>query len=466
MITIQSFANRPVAVFGLGRGRITAAALAASGADVWAWDDNVQARDRAKEDGLPLVDLYNCDWSALTTLVLSPGIPHTHPKPHPVALLAQEAGCEIIGDIELLIRSRPEASYIGVTGTNGKSTTTALIGHILKSAGCTVEIGGNLGIPVLGLMPLAADGIYVLELSSYQLDLTPSLTCDVAVLLNISADHLARHGGMEGYIAAKKQIFGGQNLDSTAVVGDDDDSCRAILADLRARRAGPRPIAISGKHRAVGGVHAADGQLTDEMTDGAVAVIDLKAIQALPGEHNWQNAAAAFAATRAFGIEPGRIAQGMRHFPGLAHRQERIATIDGIAYVNDSKATNADATAKALLCYDAIYWILGGQGKEGGVASLVPYLDRVRHTFLIGQSAGEFADSLSGKIALTQCGTLDIAVARAREQALADGATGTVVLLSPAAASFDQFTDFEARGAHFRALVEALPGRKVEGAVH
>ena len=466
MITVQSFTNRPVAIFGLGRGRITAAALAASGADVWAWDDNVQARDRAKEEGLPLVDLYKCDWSELTTLVLSPGIPHTHPKPHPVALLAHEAGCEIIGDIELLIRSRPEASYIGITGTNGKSTTTALIGHILKSAGRKVEIGGNLGIPVLGLTQLEADGTYVLELSSYQLDLTPSLQCGVAVLLNISADHLARHGGMDGYIGAKKQIFVGQKPGTTAVVGDDDDSCRAILAELSARKAGPRPIAISGNHRVAGGVHAADGRLTDETADGAIAVIDLKAIQALPGEHNWQNAAAAFAATRAHGIEPDRIAQAMRHFPGLAHRQERIATIDGIVYVNDSKATNADATAKALVCYDTIYWILGGQGKEGGVASLVPYLDRVRHTFLIGESASAFADSLSGKVAQTRCGTLDVAVAQAREQALADGATGAVVLLSPAAASFDQFADFEARGARFRALVEALPGRKAKEAVH
>ncbi len=458
MIHIHSFANRPVAVFGLGRGRITAVALAQSGAQVWAWDDNAEARRRAADDGVALVDLYRCDWSALTTLVLSPGIPHTHPKPHPVALLAQRAGCEIIGDIELLIRSRPDARVIGITGTNGKSTTTTLIGHILKTAGREVEVGGNVGIPVLGLRPLGAQGTYVLELSSYQLELTPSLRCDVSVLLNITPDHLGRHGGMAGYIAAKRLIFKNQGSGLTAVVGAEDDPCREILAELAHRVDGPRAVAISGSGRLDRGVYADNGILTDAIQGGAVAVIDLRTVATLPGVHNWQNAAAAYAVTRAAGLETNEIVAGIRTYPGLAHRQELIAVIDGVAYVNDSKATNADAVAKALVCYDDIYWILGGQAKEGGIESLLPLLSRVRHAYLIGEAASLFAATLGDKIPHSPSATLDAALQAARGQALADGTAAPVVLLSPAAASFDQFRDFEDRGSRFRAMVESLPG--------
>ena len=465
MIDIRSFADRPAAVFGLGRGgRVAAAALAASGARVWAWDDNATAREQAAREGLPLVDLYSCDWSQLTTLVLSPGIPHTHPKPHPVALLAHRAGCEIIGDIELLVRSRPDARYIGITGTNGKSTTTALIGHLLTGAGRDVEVGGNIGIPVLGLRPLGSDGIYVLELSSYQLELTPSLHCDVAVLLNITPDHLGRHGGMEGYVEAKRLIFKNQRSNDTAVVGTEDEHCRAIIASLSQRRNGPRVIPISGTGKVAGGVFAERGSLYDGMHGNPAA--DLTAISTLPGVHNWQNAAAAFAAARTVGIERDTITRSLATYPGLNHRQERIAVIDGVAYVNDSKATNADAAEKALVCYDDIYWIAGGQAKEGGIESLLPHLGRIRHAYLIGECGEDFARTLDGKVAVTRSGTLAAAIDQARKQALTDKTANPVVLLSPAAASFDQFKDFEDRGRQFRALVEALPGNRAAQAVH
>ncbi len=460
MIDVTPFTDRPIAVFGLGRSGLAAAeALHRSGMAVWAWDDDADARARAEAAGASLVDLYGCDWAALTSLVLSPGIPHTHPAPHPVAEAARAAGTEIIGDIELLGRCQRQAAYIGITGTNGKSTTTALIGHILLSAGITAEIGGNLGAAALSLAPLAKDGFYVLEMSSYQLELTVSVTFDVAVLLNISSDHLERHGGMDGYVAAKRLIFRRQSAAHTAVVGIDDASSRAIHDDLVA--ANDRVVVpVSAEGAVTGGVYVDGGILIDD-TDGETApVIDLRHIATLPGRHNWQNAAAAYAAARAAGLRPDAIAAAIKTYPGLAHRQERIAVIDDIAYVNDSKATNADAAARALACYDCIFWIAGGQAKAGGITGLEPHLSRVRRAFLIGEAADAFADSLSGLVEVHVSRDLASAVEAARRAALADDVAGAVVLLSPACASFDQFTDFEARGDAFRRLVEALPGRR------
>jgi len=457
VIEVFPFAGYPVAVMGLGKsGLATAEALRAAGAEVWAWDDSEAKRAEAKAKGFEPVDLTTCHWNELTSLVLSPGIPHTHPKPHPVAALAKQHKVEIIGDIELLARCERHASYIGVTGTNGKSTTTALIGHILKKVGKRAAVGGNIGTPVLALDPIG-DGIYVLEMSSYQLELTVSLTFDVAVLINISPDHLDRHGGMDGYIDAKKLIFHRQTSPRTAVVGVDDPYSLALHDELM-RIGDQHIIAISAVRRIDRGVYVHEGVLFDAIQSDAEEIGDLRPIATLPGEHNWQNAAAAYAACRALGIEGKAIVEAMASYPGLPHRQETVAVAGGLTFVNDSKATNADAAAKALSCYDAIYWIAGGRAKEGGIASLKPFFGRIRHAYLIGESAEPFAAALPGAVPRTMSGTLEAAVTAAHRDAVNDKAAGAVILLSPAAASFDQFANFEARGDAFRALALALPG--------
>ena len=457
MIHVFPFEGRTVAVLGLGRTGLSAAeALMRSHAVVWAWDDNEAARDAAARAGIPLVDLSHCNWSTPTSLVLSPGIPHTHPRPHPVVALARDAGCEVIGDIEMLARTQRDATFIGVTGTNGKSTTTALLGHILDAAGRPTQVGGNIGVPVLELQPVTPGGLYVLEVSSYQLELSPSMRFDVAVLLNISTDHLEHHGGMAGYVAAKKLIFRGQTAGTTAVVGIDDEPARAVFETLR-ENGEQAVVPISGGRPAAGGVYAADGVLRDDRAVDDDA-FDLRPLVHLPGAHNWQNAAAAFAAARAVGVPPHAIASGIRSYPGLRHRQEPVATIDGVTYVNDSKATNPDAAAKALACYDTIYWIAGGRAKGGGLEAMEPYLERIRHAFLIGEAADAFAAALAGKVPLSKPGTLKEAVAEAQGLARRQDSRDAVVLLSPACASFDQFDNFEARGDAFRALVGALSG--------
>ncbi len=471
---MTSFENQPVALFGLGRSGIAAAlALQAGGADVAAWDDAEDVRARAGKHGIRLRDLYTLyadDWRRQAALVLAPGVPLDYPRPHAIVSLARRAGCEVIGDVELLGRAKPEAAYIGITGTNGKSTTTALVGHILKAAGIAAEVGGNIGTPVLDLQPLDANGIYVLEMSSYQLDLTRSVTFDVAVLLNISADHLDRHGGMQGYIAAKKKIFrlhGKPTASLTAVVGVDNQKSRAVYEDLKAdgRR---RVIAVSGHGRdegpVAGGVYAAAGMLIDDRDGRAVPVMDLGGIEALSGAHNHQNAAAAFTVVRAAGLGEAAAADAIRGFPGLAHRQEVVAANDGVLYVNDSKATNSAAAARALAAHAAhgdIYWIAGGRLKEGGLAALTPYLANVRHAFLIGEAADAIAAFLGDRVPFDVSGDLATAFAQARDMArdMNKGAERPVVLLSPACASFDQFKDFEARGDAFRDLVESSGGR-------
>jgi UDP-N-acetylmuramoylalanine--D-glutamate ligase len=468
MIPVTLFKGRQVAVLGLGKsGLASAEALCAGGAEILAWDDAEAARAKARDAGIPLTDLAVSDVSAWAALILSPGIPHSYPEPHPVARQARAAGLEIIGDVELLARSRPDATYIGITGTNGKSTTTALIGHILTEAGRSVAVGGNLGTPVLSFdLPKTdeTDELYVLEMSSYQLELTPSLGFDVAILLNITPDHLDRHGGMPGYVAAKRRIFGGQaeprrGGPKVAVIGIDDAACRGIYEDLL-REGGRRIIPVSCMAPVSGGVYAAGDRLFDASDEWTREVLDFGRLERLPGLHNRQNVAIAYAATRHLGLAPETIAGAIASFPGLAHRQELVATIDGIRYVNDSKATNADATEKALVCYDNIYWIAGGVPKAGGIASLAPHFPRIRHAFLIGHAAEDFAATLGTAVGHTLCGDLASAVEAARRSALAETRPGGTVLLSPACASFDQFANFEERGLRFRGLVEALPGRR------
>ncbi len=457
MIDLFYMEGLPVAVMGLGKsGLATATALRRSGAEVWVWDDNPASRATAEADGFRVVDLSTADLSELTTIVWSPGIPHTHPAPHPVALRARAAGIELVCDVELLGRAERDAAFIGITGTNGKSTTTTLIGHIMAAAKRPISVGGNLGTPVLTFDPLGSGGTHILEMSSYQLELTFSITFDVAVLLNVTPDHLARHGGMDGYVAAKKLIFHRQTAPRTAVIGVDDDHCRAIFAALTAA-ADQRIWPISARGPVAGGVYAADGGLIDDTEGRAERVAELADFPNLLGAHNWQNAAAAFAACKAAGVPTATIVAAMASFPGLAHRQQLVASVQGVRFVNDSKATNADATEKALATFDPIYWILGGQAKDTGLAGLEGYMARVRHAFLIGEAEDQFAAWLDGQgVAYTRCGTLDVATAKAAGLALAEGLSDACVLLSPACASWDQFANFEKRGEAFAAYADAI----------
>ena len=462
-IDLSFFAGLPVAVLGLGKSGLAAArALHTSGAEVWAWDDSEDSRAKARAAEVPLVDLNSVNWQEVTSLILSPGIPHSFPEPHPVVAEARKHGVEIIGDIELLARAQRNASYLGITGTNGKSTTTALIGHILKLAARRVEIGGNLGTPALTLEPLEHDGIYVLEMSSYQLELTLSITFDVAVLMNITPDHLDRHGGFDGYVKAKRLIFHRQTRPRTAIVGVDDATSRAIYEELKAADE-QVVIGISGERAVAGGVYVQDGVLIDDSAGKRTPAIDLKEVPSLPGSHNGQNAAAAYAACKAVGVDPAVICACLRSFPGLAHRQQIVAVIDSVPYINDSKATNADAAAKALACYDRILWIAGGRAKEGGLAGLEPYYGRIAHAFLVGEAAEDFARVLEGTVPVSLSGTIAQAVPAARDAATR--LPGSVVLLSPACASFDQFPNFEKRGEAFVAAVKALPGERGEVAI-
>jgi UDP-N-acetylmuramoylalanine--D-glutamate ligase len=455
MIDVYPFHGFTVAVLGLGKsGLPTALALAASGAEVWAWDDSEDRRAEARAAGVNLVDLHAVELRELTTLVLSPGIPHTHPAPHGVVTRARAAGLEIVCDVDLLFRTQREAAYVGITGTNGKSTTTALVGHVLKHAKRRVEIGGNIGTAALSLEPLADGGTYVVEMSSYQLELSPTAVWDVAVLLNVSPDHLDRHGGMDGYVAAKMNIFQRQTRPRVAIVGVDDAISAGIHANL-VRADDQAVIAISGTRQLESGVYVAEGILYDARDGKPVAIRDLSDCLTLPGAHNHQNAAAAAAVALQIGIPRAAIAEALATYPGLAHRQERIATLDGVLFVNDSKATNADAAARALGCYDKIQWIAGGQAKDGGIESLRPYFPRVAHAWLIGEAANDFARTL-GDVPHTLAGDLASAV----RGAFAAAKPGTVVLLSPACASWDQFRSFEHRGETFRGLVAGLSGNE------
>lgn len=453
MIRVPQLSGKKVVVMGLGKsGTATAAALSGSGAEVRAWDDNEAARTSAAEAGVPLADPMAAELAGTELVVWSPGIPHTFPKPHPFADKARAEGVPVVCDVELLARAKPGNRFLAVTGTNGKSTTTTLLAHVLKECGRETAAGGNLGTAALDMADLGAEGRYVLELSSYQLELVESLRLDAAVLLNITPDHLGRHGGMDGYVAAKRRIFAMVKPQGTAVIGVDDEHCAAMAETLT----GMTVVRISSQRVLDKGISAPQGKLLEDGRELA----DLTGIRTLPGRHNWQNACAVYALARADGLPSDAIIAALRTYPGLAHRQELVGVVDGVAYVNDSKATNADAAEKALVCYDRVYWIIGGQAKEGGIDSLAGHFHRVAHAFLIGEAAPAFAATLEGKVAFTRCGTLDRAVAEASRMAVADGHAGAVVLLSPACASWDQFKSFEHRGQVFRQLVDALPGRR------
>ena len=451
MIAVRHMAGRRAYVFGLGTTGLSAiAALRAGGAEVLAWDDREAARAAAGGRGAVLAAPDGVPWSRTGAVVLSPGIPFTHPQPHPVVKLAAAHGVAVIGDTELFIReiAGTGCRLVAVTGTNGKSTTAALIGHLLTRAGVASEVGGNIGRAALELSPPVNPGVYVIEFSSYQLDLTPSLKPDVAVLLNLSPDHLDRHGGMEGYIAAKCGIFARQTSGDALVLGQDD----AETAALRERvPKGVRLIPVSHSSRHPGGVWADHTMLIDGTEAFPRRIADIAGIASLRGRHNVQNAVAAAGALIGLGIAPDRFAAGFASFPGLAHRMEEVGRLGRVLYINDSKATNAEAAANALVAFDAIHWIAGGRGKEGGIEALGPLFARIEKAYLIGEAAGEFAATLARHgVAHEISGDLGTALDAASRGAAASAAPEPVVLLSPAAASFDQFANFEARGDAFR----------------
>ena len=435
MITAKAFAGKHYAVYGLARSGIaTAEALLASGAKVTAWDRDGDARESAVDRVIELshelesaeliiANLDEADLSQFDNLVVTPGLPINR---HPIAQRAREAGVEIIGDIELFARARPELpphKVVGITGTNGKSTTTALVHHILKTAGVPATMGGNIGLPILAQDPLPEGGVYVLELSSYQIDLTKSLDCDVAVLLNITPDHLDRYESFEAYAASKNRLL----------------------------------LMQSSEHKSVINWPAFQQSLINPETAGFNGIIPLRPGEqanwpALQGPHNAENADAARQACGWLGLTDEQIEAGLRTYPGLPHRMERVRERDGVLFVNDSKATNPTATAPALAAFDRIRWICGGQAKTDNLDECAPHFGHVRAAYTIGEAADLFERLLSPHIPVKNCGKLDDAV----RQAAADAQAGDTVLLSPACASFDQFRDFEDRGDQFRALVEGL----------
>jgi UDP-N-acetylmuramoylalanine--D-glutamate ligase len=461
MIPVPAFANRTVAVFGLARSGLAAAhALIAGGASVVCWDDQASSRDAAVAEGLTLEDLRLADWSRFAALVLSPGVPLTHPAPHWTVLMARASAVEIIGDIELFARAvalAPEhkrPSVVAVTGTNGKSTTTALITHILREAGRDARMGGNIGWGVLGLEPMHGGAVYVLELSSYQLDLTSSLHPRAALILNITPDHLDRHGDMEGYAAAKRRILLNQGKGDTAIIGVDDVWGQRICTEITA--ANRRTIwPISARKALSRGIYGLEGRLYDATSErGVVEIADLTGARSLRGRHNWQNAAAAYAAVQALGLSVEEAVRGLMSFPGLAHRMETIGVLGRVTFVNDSKATNIDAARQAMSSYPRYYWIAGGRPKTG-IECLGDLYGAIAKAYLIGEAAPAFGQALEGKAAYEISQTLEAAVRAAYADA-AESGEDAVVLFSPACASFDQFSDFEARGEAFRAAVHAL----------
>lgn len=459
MIDLRSLEDSSFVVLGLARsGLATVRALMAAGIEFVAWDDNALAREAAANLGARVVEPQAMDWRNVSALVISPGVPNRLPKPHPVAAAARAAGKKLICDIELLARAQSRARFVAVTGTNGKSTTTALIGHILKHSGVKCEVGGNIGRGALDLAPLDADGTYVLELSSYQLELLETFHAHVAVWLNVTPDHIDRHGDMAGYIRAKRHIFDRQGAGDCAVIGIDDGPSLATY-DLVAARGCSAVVPVALERSVAGGVSFRAGRLID--ADGYS--IDFSDVPTLPGDHNAQNAACAWAVCRWLGLAREAIVEGLETYPGLPHRQERVARVGNVVYVNDSKATNADATGRALSSYRNIYWIIGGQAKEGGVAPLAGYFDRIRHAFLIGEASDLFAGQLEGKLPYTRCGDLDAALNAAHARAQSETAEAAVVLLSPACASWDQWKSYEHRGDAFRAMARALPGAQLPG---
>ncbi len=458
MFAASTFSGKRVAMFGLARSGISCAlALQAGGATVLAWDDSEPAVEKARSDGVTVTNLHTVDFKTLHALVLSPGVPLTHPTPHWTVIKAKASGVEVIGDTEVFAREVQDTgcTLIAITGTNGKSTTTSLIGHVLKQSGLNVDVGGNIGQAVFNLRAPARDLKYVLELSSFQIDLMPGLAPDVGILTNVTPDHLDRHGDITHYAAVKARMFAKQRDGQTALVGVDDAWGEAMASSI-ATGADVRRVSV--QHAQKNGISAEEGVLRDVRDGKVVAEIDLTDFAALRGRHNWQNACMAYGAARALEVPVEKIATAMASFPGLAHRMQQIGQLGATIFVNDSKATNADAAEKALTSFNNIFWIVGGLAKEGGVAALLPFLAGVKKAYLIGVSTPDIAAQLEGKVPFVVAENMARAVMLATQDAAASGLRNPVVLLSPACASFDQFKNFEVRGDAFVEIVGRLPG--------
>ena len=462
MIPVRGYAGARVGVLGLGvSGLATAAALQAGGAVPVCWDDNPDACAKAEAAGYEVADL-NSDrtFDGLAALIVSPGIPHLYPKPHPAIVNAWEQGIIVDNDVGLFFQSFATDEWdhfekypriVCITGSNGKSTTSALLHHILEETGRPTQLGGNIGVGALGLNPARDGEVVVLELSSYQIELARALQPDIAVFLNLSPDHLDRHGGLGGYFAAKKRLFT-QGGPERSIIGIDQTEGQ-YLANLMREGAGAADpvISISTTRKLKGkgwSVFARKGFLSEWRKDRQVFSIDLRDVAGLPGAHNHQNACAAYAVCRSLGLAPKQIEPAIRDYRGMRHRCQAVANINGVKFVNDSKATNADAAGKALGAFPRIRWIVGGQAKEGGIAALAPLFHKVAKAYLIGEAAEMFAQQL-GDTPYEICETLEAAVKAAKAEAEA----GDTVLLAPACASFDQFENFEKRGEAFEALV-------------
>jgi UDP-N-acetylmuramoylalanine--D-glutamate ligase len=463
LIPVTSFSGKTVAVFGLGgSGLASCHALRAGGAEVIACDDSIDRMVEAAQANFITADLRTVSWANFAALVLTPGVPFTHPAPHWTVLAAQAAGVEVIGDIELFCRERrlhaPKSLFVAITGTNGKSTTTALIAHLVREAGFDTQMGGNIGTAILSLEPPADDRVHVIEMSSYQIDLTPSLDPLVGILLNVTPDHIDRHGTLEHYAAVKERLVAQVQSDGQALISVDDAWCSAA-AD-RVEVAGKHVTRISVQQPLTDGIIVEHDAIWQIAGGTRCAIADISGIGSLRGTHNAQNAAFAAAAALALGVKGDLLQKGLRSFPGLAHRMEQVGRQGATLFVNDSKGTNADATAKALASFSEIFWIAGGKSKEGGITSLAEFFPRIRKAYLIGDAATEFAATLEGRVPFEISGSLDVAVTNAARDAAEAALADAVVLLSPACASFDQYRNFEIRGNRFRDLVLALDGIK------
>ncbi|MFY0690861.1 MAG: UDP-N-acetylmuramoyl-L-alanine--D-glutamate ligase [Paracoccaceae bacterium] len=464
MIPVQGYKGSKVAVLGLGRSGLTAArALQAGGAEPVVWDDSPDARAKAKQDGLVVEDLSRSGaFEGISALIVSPGIPHLYPAPHKVVAAAMAAGVPVDNDVSLFFRSFATRDWdnfdqipkiVAVTGSNGKSTTSALIHHILTEVGRPTQLAGNIGRGVLDLDPAIDSEVVVLELSSYQTELARALTPDIAVFTNLTPDHLDRHAGLGGYFAAKRRLFAEGGPDR-AIVGVDEPEGTYLANQLAGSGSDDRVIRISSGTKLSGpgwSVFARKGHLAEWRKGRQVASIDMRDIAGLPGAHNHQNACAAYAVCRALGLAPRIIEEAFRSFGGLPHRSQLIAEAKGVKFVNDSKATNVDSAAKALQAFDRIRWICGGLEKEGGLDQLQPHLGNVLKAYVIGREPRGFALQL-GDLPHEICTTMEAAVAAVHR----DAQPGDTVLLAPAAASFDQYDSFEHRGEDFMAQVAAL----------
>lgn len=457
---LQRLSGKTYYVVGLGRSGCAALkALKGAGATAYAWDDIPAQRQRAQKEGASLLDPKSVDWSSLDALVLSPGIPHTLPKPHVSAYMAAQFRTPIVCDIDLFFKTLDSETVIGITGTNGKSTTTALIHHILKTAGHSVAMGGNIGIPVFDTPAVSATSTYVMELSSYQLERITTPVLSMGIFLNLSPNHLDRHGDMPHYQQAKLHVFDLLKPHGLKIIGVDSPLMEAIFHSLQ----DPYTLPISGTHQLQEGVYVEDHTLVDHLGPLPKKVMDLSTVPTLKGLHNYQNIAASYAACRAIhNLAPDVIQKGIESYPGLPHRQQRVAQHQNVTFINDSKATTLEAATKSLSAFQNIYWIVGGQPKEGNIQfpPIQPYASHIRHAYTIGQSAADYHALLSPHVPATLSHTLDNALTQATADAL-ETKRPAVVLLAPACASFDQYTDFEDRGDHFITLVHKITKKKV-----